>query len=188
MGLWTNGETRGKIIIFGAAWVALTTLWDKTTRDEMGLRFRNSKDSLWLVWPVTIAISFVWFTGLAAGAARDTYSGTTLLEHRLGYVFWAFCQQFLMQSYVFTRLQKLAGDRAPAMTAGYFSLAHVPNPALMVIALGGGWVSSLVFHHQRNLYALALAHGAIGATMASWWPSWVMRAGIGSFKWWNGSP
>ncbi|MBI3232385.1 MAG: CPBP family intramembrane metalloprotease [Candidatus Doudnabacteria bacterium] len=187
IGLWTKGSTRGRIIVLGAAWLALTTLWDKTCRKEMGLSLKNFKASLWLIEPVVVLVIIIWLSGVLAGTAPDTYYPRTLLERKLGYFLSAFCQQFLMQSYVFTRLQKIAGKKALGITAVCFSLAHVPNPALMLIALGGGWVSGSIFRKQRNLCALALAHGIVGAAMSEFWPSWIMRAGVGAFLKWNGS-
>lgn len=187
IGLWTLGPTRGKAIIFGVAWLILTMLWDKSTGREAGLLPKNFKASLWLVEPVIVLFAIIWLSGTLAGTALDTYYPRTLLERKFGYLLGALSQQFLMQSYVFPRLQRISGSRATWITAICFSLAHVPNPVLMFITLGGGWVSSYIFRKQRNLFALALAHGIVGMAMSEYWPSWIFRAGIGAFLKWNGS-
>ena len=182
-GLWINGTTRGKIILLGMVWLALTTLWDKTSPKEMGLSFKNFRENLWLIEPVAIALSLIWLTGLLTGSARQTKVPGVFLEHKFGYVLGAFFQQFVMQSYVFTRLQKLTPEKATWITAIFFSLSHVPNPALMVIALVGGWASNRIFAVQRSLPALGLAHGVIGAAMAEFLPGWLMLAGGGFLRW-----
>ncbi|MBI5530457.1 MAG: CPBP family intramembrane metalloprotease [Candidatus Doudnabacteria bacterium] len=179
IGLWTHRNSRGRIILLGAAWLILTTLWDKTSLTEMGLRFKNSKGSLWMSEPVLIIISLIWLTGVFTGNANDTPGSEFFPANKNSYIFSAFLQQLLMQSYVFVRLQKVCPRKAERVVALIFCASHLPNPALMFITLAAGWMSAYIFNRQRNLYALGLAHGLIGAAIATFWPRWVIRAGIG---------
>lgn len=182
-GLWTLGPTRAKTAFAAMAWIALTTLWDKSSPQEMGLTLKEFRKSLWLMEPVILAVSLIWLTGYALGTAHETQAPEAFLERKAGYLAGALLQQFVMQSYVYVRLRKLVGNKASLLTALFFALTHLPNPVLMVIALAGGWVSSTIFKHQRSLIPLGLAHGLIGASLSEFWPSWVMRAGIGAFRW-----
>jgi hypothetical protein len=180
VGIWNLGPTRSAAVKFGIAWIILTTLLDGITQKEMGLSWKASKQAYWLAYPALFLIALVWVVGVLCGT-QDQFSHQpgTILNHKFGYILGAVAQQLLMQSYVFVRLQKLWPQAAVKYTAASFSLSHLPNPVLIVLCWGVGWVTATQFKKYRCVWALGIAHGVIGAAMAEYLPSWVMRVGKG---------
>ena len=75
-------------------------------------------------------------------------------------------------------------NRTPAiaLAAVLFAAAHIPNPLLVALTLIWGAISCTLFLRYRNLYALALAHGILGMTLAVTVPNPIarhMRVGLG---------
>lgn len=178
-GLWTVGPHK-QLITAGVVWLACTSLLDCLlgfyTIEQLGLVWDKSKNTSWLLYWGLFAASGIMLSGLLFGTARGDFIEAFLFK-KSGYFFGAFCQQFLVESYVLVRLEKLVGKRAPWTTGLLFSLAHLPNPALTIITLVGGWVSAYIFRRYRNFYSLAATHGIIGAALPAFWRL-NMRVGI----------
>lgn len=178
-----HAAIRGGAIVFGILWMLDTTDLRKENREGLGLRWKNSNATLWMLnWGAYFLVLIVWLIGLLWGPARHiNYSPERLIIGKVGYFFGAALQQLVIQSYFFIRLEKLLNcpNRARKWTAWIFALCHTPNPLLMAIAWGGGYMTNSIFRRYRNIWTLALAHGMVGAAIAAFWPSWVMRAGIG---------
>jgi membrane protease YdiL (CAAX protease family) len=92
-------------------------------------------------------------------------------------------QEFILQCIFFVRLESIFGARrAVIISAGLFSLAHLPSPVLTLLSFLGGIVFAELFHRFRNLYPLGVIHGALGLTIAASMPDkWLhhMRVGLG---------
>ncbi len=180
-GLWTSGSSRGKIVLIGVLWVGLTTLLDLRLklydRKDLGLVWENSRQTMWIAELTIPIVTFILFSGFVVGTARPP-SIESFLFGKVGYIIVAHFQQFAAESYLFIRLHRLLGKKAPLVTALIFCWAHRPNQTLMFIALVGGWVSSLIFRKYHNLYSLSLAHGIVGAALRSFW-NMDMRVGKG---------
>ena len=99
------------------------------------------------------------------------------------YGIWALEQEFILQSIFFLRLEPVLGSRRAVVAAAMlFAVAHIPSPALTVLAFSGGVVFCELFRRWRNLYPLGIIHGALGLTIAASLPDhWLhhMRVGIG---------
>lgn len=179
IGLWNLGQVRKNVIIFGALWCVLTTILDGTSRKDMGLSWKNSKDMYWLIYPTLFIAVFVWVVGVICGTQDQfVHQSGTILNTKFGYILGAVIQQLLMQSYVFVRLHQLWPKTAIKHTATMFSLSHVPNPVLMILCWLLGWATTHIFKKHRCVWVLCVTHGLIGATMAEYLPAWVMRVGI----------
>jgi membrane protease YdiL (CAAX protease family) len=166
------------IFIIAAAWLAFPG------RKEMGLRFANLARSSWIVG-AALLVSL-----LSVLAARQIH--TVLLpngpvqffQRYTGYIVFAFMQQALLQDFFLLRLLRLIrSPRSAALAAAaIFSIAHLPNPILVVATFAWGLAACLLFLHYRNLYPLALAHAILGITIAMTIPGPVthnMRVGLG---------
>ncbi len=83
------------------------------------------------------------------------------------YIGWALLQQLLLHGYFTNRLQIVFKKPLPtAITAGIlFSIAHLPNPILVITTFVFGGASSYFFLKSRNLYILALAHAILGTAI-----------------------
>jgi membrane protease YdiL (CAAX protease family) len=106
--------------------------------------------------------------------------------HVGGYVLWTVYQQFLLQDYFMPRLTRLlTSDRAIAVAAILFSVAHLPNLSLALVTLVWGAVSCWLFRRYRSLYVVGLAQGILGLCFAVCVPDmWHhhMRVGLGYWR------
>jgi membrane protease YdiL (CAAX protease family) len=108
---------------------------------------------------------------------------TLSFEQSWRYSVWSLEQEFILQSFLFLRLESLLRSRwAVFVAAGFFALAHIPSPILTVLSLLGGLVFCELFRRYRNIYALGAVHALLGLTIASSFSDrWLhhMRVGIG---------
>jgi membrane protease YdiL (CAAX protease family) len=99
------------------------------------------------------------------------------------YAVWSLEQEFILQSFLFLRLESVLRSRwAVVWAAGLFALAHIPSPILTVLSLIGGLVFCEIFRRFRSLYPLGVVHAMLGLTIAtSFSDRWLhhMRVGIG---------
>lgn len=99
------------------------------------------------------------------------------------YVLWAVLQQFLLQSFFFTRCEELFGSDQAVWVAGtLFAFSHLPNFVLTTCTLFSGIVFCELFRRYRSLYALGVIHAMLGLTLSSTVPESLlqhMRVGIG---------
>ncbi len=114
--------------------------------------------------------------------------GAAFLPGLAAYLPWSLLQQWLVLSYLNTRIRKAvphsgwAGLPGPAITAGLTGLAfgamHWPNAPLVALTCLGGGVSGWLFQRDRsrNLFLFCLVHGLAGALLATLTP---IRMGVG---------
>jgi membrane protease YdiL (CAAX protease family) len=99
------------------------------------------------------------------------------------YAIWALLQQFILQSFIFVRLESVFGSwRALLIASALFSVAHLPSPLLTLLSLMGALFFCEMFRRYRNIFPLGLVHAALGLTIAASLPDHVlhhMRVGIG---------
>jgi hypothetical protein len=185
--IWASGRTQLRLFWLSAAFIVITTVIHRPTLDQLGLAARGFRPSLWVI-PAALALSVA--AGLIAwdiGSLHPLFGIGGTLSHSTAYVLWAVFQQFILQSYVFLRLERLlnSGAIAALVSAGIFCLVHIPNPVLVVVCLIAGWVACLIFRRNRNIYALGVAHGILGLTIALTIPDHVqrhMRVGAGYYS------
>jgi len=99
------------------------------------------------------------------------------------YGIWALVQQFILQSFIYVRLESVFGSRwAVLATSLLFASAHLPSPLLTVLSLIGALFFCEMFRRYRNIFPLGLVHAALGLTIAASLPDHLlhhMRVGIG---------
>jgi membrane protease YdiL (CAAX protease family) len=99
------------------------------------------------------------------------------------YAIWALVQQFIVQSFMYVRLESVLGSRRAVLVASIlFALAHLPSPLLTALSLMGALFFCEMFRRYRNIFPLGLVHAALGLTIAASLPDHVlhhMRVGIG---------
>jgi len=84
----------------------------------------------------------------------------------LVYPVWALLQQVYFLGFLQPRFERLAPGRpAVAATGCLFALIHLPNLPLAGLTLPFGLVYASIFGRTRNLYALAVVHGILGALL-----------------------
>lgn len=104
-------------------------------------------------------------------------------ERAWQYALWALLQQFILQSFIFVRLeQSFGGRRAVLLASTLFAVAHVPSPLLTALSFFGALFFCHMFERYRNIYPLGLIHAALGLTIAASMPDALMhhmRVGLG---------
>jgi len=99
------------------------------------------------------------------------------------YAIWALVQQFILQSFIYVRLERVVGSRWAVLSAAFlFALAHIPSPLLTALSFFGALFFCEMFRRYRNIYPLGLVHAALGLTIAASLPDHLlhhMRVGIG---------
>jgi membrane protease YdiL (CAAX protease family) len=82
--------------------------------------------------------------------------------------FWALGQQIILNSYLTNRVYALSGQKflpTILVVGTIFSLAHLPNPFLVLATWPGGIIMSAIFLKRKNLYELALLHLVVSTTL-----------------------
>jgi len=104
-------------------------------------------------------------------------------NHAWQYAIWALLQQFIVQSFMFVRLESVLGGRRAVLASSLlFAAAHLPSPLLTALSLIGAVFFCELFRRYRNLFPLGLVHAALGLTIAASLPDSLlhhMRVGIG---------
>jgi membrane protease YdiL (CAAX protease family) len=102
------------------------------------------------------------------------------------YVVWALIQEFMLQSFFFTRCEELFGSSAAVwIAATLFAAAHLPSPILTTVTLLAGLFFCAMFRRYRSIYPIGIVHAGLGLTIAVTMPDSLlhnMRVGIGYLR------
>ena len=87
-----------------------------------------------------------------------------------GYVFWGYLQQMLFLSIFSTQLSRAFNIRknpklmyvVAALSATFFCIIHLPNFWLSMFTFIAGYIWSILFMKNRNLFILGFSHGMLG--------------------------
>jgi len=179
--LWL--PTREQLIFGPIALLAplILVLRQKPTLSDLGLHWRGSVSSFWILPAAAVAATAGILVARAAGTFHELYKPD--LAHVGGYVLWTIYQQFLLQDYFMPRLARvLKADPAIAFAAVLFAMAHLPNVVLTVATLVWGAVSCALFRRCRSVIVLGITQGLLGLCFAVCVPDAYlhhMRVGLG---------
>jgi membrane protease YdiL (CAAX protease family) len=102
------------------------------------------------------------------------------------YLIWALVQQFMLQSFFFTRFEELFGSSTAVWVGGtVFAAVHLPNMILTTCTLVSGLFFCEMFRRYRSIYPLGIAHAVLGLTLSATIPEGLlqhMRVGIGFLR------
>lgn len=88
---------------------------------------------------------------------------------------WALLQQYAMLGFAYRRLRQfLHPNQTVIMIAGLFALVHAPNVPLMILTALGGLIWSFVYERAPNLFASAISHVLLSATVLVAVPEWIL--------------
>jgi membrane protease YdiL (CAAX protease family) len=185
--LWSSRlSVRNRWALVAMAVVALFAAIDRPSLRRLGLGLPSSLGA-----SLVLAISFVAalvliFTVYWAGGPIPANATWPSLRSSWQYVIWALMQEFILQSFFFTRCEELFGSSAAVwVSATLFAAAHLPSPLLTTFTLIGGLFFCEVFRRYRSIYPIGIVHAALGLTIAMTMPDSVlhhMRVGIGYLR------
>ncbi|MFH0954216.1 MAG: CPBP family glutamic-type intramembrane protease [Verrucomicrobiota bacterium] len=166
-----EGPLRQMHMYFSAAvavpWIGYFA-WRLATRpgtaSAWGLRLAGFRPAI-IASAVFAAVALVPLTLVGWTSGRFPPPRTFWLVMAI-YPLWGLAQQFVLQVLVTRNLRDLV-PRLPARVlaaAALFCLAHFPNWTLMLLTLAGGIGFTWIYEKRRNLWAVGLVHGLLGAT------------------------
>jgi membrane protease YdiL (CAAX protease family) len=186
--IWTPNPWQR--VFYIAAVIALAAILALSFQscDKLGLRRTNLLRSLWIAILALTLAAIIILTAAHLHTLRVPHSASRFIARYWGYALWAFVQQILLQDLFLRRLLILIPSKpglAALAAATLFALAHLPNPVLTPATFVWGFLSCLLFLRYRNIIPLAIAHAALGITLAITIPSPLihnMRVGLGFLR------
>jgi membrane protease YdiL (CAAX protease family) len=182
--LWSaHLAIRNRWALIAAAAVLLFVLVDHPSMRRLGLGLPTTLGaSLVLAVSFAMAVLMAFFVHWAGGQipANTTWPS---LRSSWGYLIWALIQEFILQSFFFTRCEELFGSSAAVwIAATLFAGAHLPSPILTTLTLISGLFFCEMFRRYRSIYPIGIMHALLGLTVAVTMPDSLlhhMRVGIG---------
>ena len=186
-GLWEPRlETRNRWVGMATVTILVLVLVDRASLERLGLRLPKTFGA-----SVVLGISFatvVFLVAMVHWAGGQVPANPTWPSIHLTwqYVVWALIQEFILQSFFFTRCEELFGGTAAVWVAAtLFAAAHLPSPILTTFTLVGGLFFCEMFRRYRSIYPIGIVHAALGLTIAVTVPDSLlhhMRVGIGYLR------
>jgi membrane protease YdiL (CAAX protease family) len=179
-------ETRNRWVGVAAVAILVLVLIDRPSLQRLGLRLPKTFGA-----SVVLGISFataVFLVAMVHWAGGQVPANPTWprLQMMWQYFIWATIQQFILQSFFFTRCEELFGSSAAVwVTATLFAAAHLPSPILTTFTLVGGLFFCEMFRRYRSIYPIGIVHAVLGLTVALTIPDSIlhhMRVGIGYLR------
>jgi membrane protease YdiL (CAAX protease family) len=182
--IWTPNPAQRILYWIAIAVLIVVTVLRREKPAELGLTGNGFLRSLWVVGLAALLAAISIAVAWHAHTLHRHLGRVSLNFHFTGYIIWALVQQFLLQDYFLGRFLSLFSNRwvAVAGATALFTIAHIPNPILVVLTLVWGFIACALFLRYRNLYTLGIAHAILGIGVAITVPSHIqrhMRVGIG---------
>src|SRR3984893_14749575 len=166
--LWSSQlASRNKWVLITATTILVFVLLDRPSLRRMGLGLPTRLGA-----SMVLAVSFAAaiFLGLVvrwAGGQIPVNPMWPSLRLTGQYVGYALIQEFMLQSFFFTRCEELFGSSAAVWVAAtLFASAHLPSPVLTTFTLAGGLFFCEMFRRYRSIYPIGIVHGMLGLTVA----------------------
>ncbi len=185
--LWSSRLAfRNRWALVAVITVFIFALVDRPSLQRMGLSLPTGFGA-----SVVLAVSFAAAVFLAvmvrwAGGQIPENATWPSLHLAWQYVALALIQEFMLQSFFFTRCEELFGSSAAVWVAAtLFAGAHLPSPILTTFTLVGGLFFCEMFRRYRSIYPIGIVHAVLGLTIAVTMPDSIlhhMRVGIGYLR------
>lgn len=185
--LWSSGLAwQNKWVFVTAVTVLVFAAVDRPSIQRLGLGLPTGFGAgLILAASFATAVVLVFAVRGAGGQipANPTWPSLHLAWQ---YMVWALVQEFMLQSFFFTRCEELFGSSTAVWTtATLFAAAHLPSPILTTFTLVGGLFCCEMFRRYRSIYPIGIVHAVLGLTIAMTMPDSLlhhMRVGIGYLR------
>lgn len=165
--LWApTRDTRNHWALISMNTILVLVLVDRPSLERLGLRLpKTFGASVGLGVSFVLIILMVAFVNWAGGQipANQTWPA---LQTVWGYLIWAMIQEFILQSFFFTRLEELYGGPAAVWIAStLFAVAHLPSPILTTATLIGALFFCEMFRRYRSIYPIGVVHALLGLSI-----------------------
>jgi membrane protease YdiL (CAAX protease family) len=185
--LWSSRLAfRNRWALVAILTVFVFALIDRPSIRRMGLALPTTMGAtLGLAFSFASVIALVFLVHWSGGQipANPTWPSLHLAWE---YVAWALIQEFILQSFFFTRCEELFGSSAAVwVSATLFAAAHLPSPILTTFTLIAGLFFCEMFRSYRSIYPIGIIHAILGLTVAVTMPDSLlhhMRVGIGYLR------
>ncbi len=182
--LWApTRDIRNRWAAIAAITILVLVLTDRPSLQRLGLRLpKTFGASLVLGVSFAAAVLLVVVVNWSGGQipANQTWPN---VPGASGYLIWALLQEFILQSFFFSRCEELYGSPAAVwMASTLFAAAHLPSPILTTATLVGALFFCELYRRYRSIYFLGVIHAVLGLTIAVVTPDNLlhhMRVGIG---------
>ena len=167
--------------------VVTFALVDRPSVRRLGLGLPTAMgSSLMLGVGLTSAVLLMLLTRWVGGGPVPANPLFPNMHQAWQYMVWALVQEFMLQSFFFTRCEELFGSATAVwVTATFFALIHLPNMVLTTFTLIGGLFFCEMFRRYRSIYLLGIVHAVLGLTLSTTIPASLLfhlRVGIGFLR------
>lgn len=182
--LWASQlSTRNGWALVAGVVVLIFIAIDRPSLDRLGLGMPHRVGTGFaLAFGLTSAALLI-FVVVWAGEEIPANATWPALHSAWQYLIWALMQEFILQSFFFTRCEELFGTSSAVwVAASLFSAAHLPSPLLTTFTLMGGLLFCEMFRRLRSIYPIGVVHALLGQAIAVTMPDSLlhhMRVGIG---------
>jgi membrane protease YdiL (CAAX protease family) len=149
----------------------------RETLRDLGFRIDNLLRALKLLLVPMVAVAAIALAiGFMSGNRPDFFRWHSerhiVVQLSLG-LGWGFIQQYVLQSFMNRRAQRIwgVGILSTTLTAAIFAGLHFPNPSLMLVTFVGGFIWAAVYQREPNLFALAVSHSVMTWVLVSTLPA-----------------
>ena len=181
--IWSVLPARAYFACLAVIWVIAVLLPEARAGGSFGLELSGIRESF---WAVGLALTVFAIAILCASLLGTLHYHPVAKPYPpfFGYLIFSLVQQFVLQNLFLSKLLRLFGHPSLAicLAALMLSMAHIPNPLLVVVTLLWGMAACWLFFQYRNLYVVACIHFLLGIMLAICVPSSVqhnMRVGSG---------
>ena len=185
--LWSSRlALQNKWVFVTAVSILAFVLVDRPSLRRLGLGLPSGFGAGLILAVSVAAAGMLVFAVRGAGGQIPANPTWPSLHLTWQYVIWALVQEFMLQSFFFTRCEELFGSSAAVWTtATLFAAAHLPSPILTTLTLVGGLFFCEMFRRYRSIYPIGVVHAILGLTLALTMPDSLlhhMRVGIGYLR------
>ena len=184
-------ETRNRWVGMATITILVLVLIDRASMERLGLRLPKTFGASvvpGISFATVVFATVIFLLAMVRWAGGEVPANPTWPSLHLTwqYVVWALIQEFILQSFFFTRCEELFGGKAAVWVAAtLFATAHPPSPILTTFTLFGGLFFCEMFRRYRSIYPIGIVHAVLGLTIAVTVPDSLlhhMRVGIGYLR------
>jgi membrane protease YdiL (CAAX protease family) len=186
-GVWAARlSVRNRWALAAGIIVVVFAVLDRPTVRRLGLGLPNAMGSSLMLGTGLICAVLLMFLRRWVGGPVPANPLFPNMHLAWQYMVWALVQEFILQSFFFTRCEELFGSATTVwVTATFFAAVHLPNMVLTTFTLIAGLFFCEMFRRYRSIYLLGIVHAVLGLTLSTTIPASLLfhlRVGIGFLR------